>query len=175
MLYKYWLLNMQHYKVNDFGWFYCYQCGPWNYFHKDVKNESTYPLSYPPTSLQTGWWNLFFVALDSILVNFRQTILCSHNTALPSNGDPNKILCCYRTFLSHPHLLVLHHVEGNYPFIYYTPQIQNRENYTKDSSLSIIHQDIPVSKDNPCTTSGRSLLTLESSFQRPPSSLDIVR
>lgn len=55
------------------------------------------------------------------------------------------------------------------------PQIQNRENYTKDSSLSIIHQDIPVSKDNPCTTSGRSLLTLESSFQRPPSSLDIVR
>lgn len=121
MLYKYWLLNMQHYKVNDFGWFYCYQCGPWNYFHKDVKNESTYPLSYPPTSLQTGWWNLFFVALDSILVNFRQTILCSHNTALPSNGDPNKILCCYRTFLSHPHLLVLHHVEGNYTFIYYTP------------------------------------------------------
>ena len=92
------------------------------------------PILYPtlPLSLQTSWWNLFFIVLDSILVNLRQTILCSHNAALPINGDPNKILCCYRTFLSHPHLLVLHHVEGNYTFIYYTsPNIKPRKLYQR--------------------------------------------
>lgn len=81
-----------------------------------------------PASLQSSWWNLIFTVLDSILVNLRQTILCSHNTALPINGNPNKILCCYRTFLSPPHLLVLHNVEGNYTFIYYTsPNIKPRK------------------------------------------------
>ena len=83
-------------------------------------------------SPETSCWNFFFTVLDSILVNLRQTILCSHYTALPINGDPNQILCCYRTFLSHPHLLVLHHVEGNYTFIYYTsPNIKPQKLYQR--------------------------------------------
>jgi hypothetical protein len=41
--------------------------------------------------------------LVSILVTLRQTILCSHHRVLPTNRDPNKILCCCRTFLSHLH------------------------------------------------------------------------
>lgn len=82
-----------------------------------------------PTSQLVGF---FSIVLDSILVNFRQTILCSHNTALPINGDPNQILCWSRTFLSHPHLLVLHHVEGNYTFIYYTsPNIKPQNPYQR--------------------------------------------
>lgn len=92
------------------------------------------PLLYPTLrlSLQTSWWNLFFIVLDSILVNLTQTILCSHSAALPINGDPNKMLCCYRTFLSHPHLLVLHNVEGNYTFIYYTsPNIRPWKRYQR--------------------------------------------
>lgn len=58
--------------------------------------------------------------LVSILVNGRQPILCSCSPALLTNRDPNKFLCCYRIFfLPHLHRLVLHHVEGNYTFIYY--------------------------------------------------------
>ena len=103
---------------------------------KGVQNESTYPLSPlpppAPASPQSSWWSLISIVWDSVLVNLRQTILCSHNTALPINGNPNKILCSYRTFLSPPHLLVLHHVEGNYTFIYYTfPNIKPRKLYQR--------------------------------------------
>ena len=59
-------------------------------------------------------------------------LLCSHNTALPISGAPNKILCRYRPFLSQAHLLVLHHVEGNYTFIYYTsPNIKPQKLYQR--------------------------------------------
>lgn len=128
----------------------------------------------PSASLQTRWWHLFFTALVSMLANFRQTILCSHSAAMPTSGDLNKILCWSRTFLSHPHLLVLYHVEGNYTFIYYTSSnIKPWKLYQRQQLFN--HPSRYTSfKRQSRTISCRSLLTLESSFQRLPSALDIV-
>lgn len=60
-------------------------------------------------------------------------------------------------------------------YLLHSLKYKNHENSTKDSSFSIIHQDRPVSKDNPPSASWKSLLTRESWFPRPPSSMGIVR
>lgn len=84
-------------------------------FLKILKTSVSILHPLPNTSSRQAWWDLSFIAL----VNCRQLILCSHSPALPTNGDPNTFLCCSRIFPPHPHCLVLHHVRGNYTFIYY--------------------------------------------------------
>lgn len=83
-------------------------------------------LSYKPAA------RAVFILLDLILVNLRQTFLFTQHLPLVISGAPNKILCRYRPFLSQAHLLVLHHAEGNYTFIYYTsPNIKPQKTIPK--------------------------------------------
>lgn len=134
-----------------------------------------HPLSPVPASLRSGWWHLLFVVLDSISVNLGRTTF--FHTTLPhlSAGTLIKLyaviglFCLILTSWSCIMLKAIAHL-----FIPH-PQIQDRKNYAEDGSFSIIHQDAPVSKDNPRAALRRPLLALGSSLQRPPPSLDTER
>lgn len=109
------------------------------------------PHPLPRTPSQQACGICSSLPLVSILVNCRQPILCSRSPALLTNRDPNKFLCCYRIFfLPHLHCLVLHHVEGNYTFIYYiASNIKPRKLYQRQQLFNHPSRETRFQRQSP--------------------------
>lgn len=113
--------NIQNDAANDSSAYSNYQCWFWNRFPEDLKNECvsvSHPSPAPPPNKPGGICSSSPPFLSWSIADSPFFV----HTVLP--GLPMGILINFYAvigffFLPHLHCLVLHHVEGNYTFIYY--------------------------------------------------------
>lgn len=113
------LFSIQNDQANDCGAYSSNQCSFWNHFPKDLKDECVHSPSSPPAPPPGGPGGICPSLPWSIAQFLEQFFVHTALPCLPMGILINFYAVTGFFFSFHPHRLVLHHVEGNYTFIYY--------------------------------------------------------